>query len=375
MPSAPASNDALFSPLQVGDITLGHRIVMAPLTRMRADAKHVLGDISVDYYGQRAQVPGTLLITEATFIAPQATGYTHAPGIWSDDQVASWKKIVDEVHAKGSFIYLQLWALGRAADPQQLKGDGDFDVVSASDIPFEGGATPRPLTEAEIQEYIGWYATAAKRFVEEAGGDGVEVHSANGYLIQQFLEKQSNVRTDRYGGSVENRTRFGLEVLEAVTSAVGQRKTGVRVSPYTTFQGMKMGRADIKETYSYYAREIKKRFPDLAYLHAVESRIAGNVMVDADESETLDFLHDIWSPKPFFVAGGFKEESAAQEVARGDNVAVVFGRYFISNPDLVQRVRHGIPFTPYNRDTFYLYGPTQSKGYIDYPNAEIPVKA
>ncbi|ORY63803.1 hypothetical protein BCR35DRAFT_308762 [Leucosporidium creatinivorum] len=368
MPSAPASNDALFSPLQVGDITLGHRIVMAPLTRMRADAKHVLGDISVDYYGQRAQVPGTLLITEATFIAPQATGYTHAPGVWSDDQVASWKKIVDEVHAKGSFIYLQLWAHGRAADPQQLKGDGDFDVVSASDIPFEGGATPRPLTEAEIQEYIGWYATAAKRFVEEAGGDGVELHSANGYLIHQFLEKQSNNRTDRYGGSVENRARFGLEAMEAITAAVGQKKTGIRISPYTTFQGMKMGRADIKETYSYYAKELKSRFPDLAYLHAIEGR-DGITAKEPEAHETLDFLRDIWAPKPFFVAGGHTPESAAAEASSHENVAVVFGRHFISNPDIVKRIRHNVPLTPYDRSTFYLLGPKETKGYTDYPNA------
>lgn len=145
------------------------------------------------------------------------------------------------VHAKGSYIYLQLWALGRAADPNGLKADDpSFEVVSASDIPFEGGAKPRPLTESEIQQYVRDYAECARRFVQEAGGDGVEIHSANGYLIQQFLEKQSNARTDRYGGSVENRARFGLEVLESVTAAVGQDKVGIRLSPYVTFQGMKV---------------------------------------------------------------------------------------------------------------------------------------
>lgn len=208
MPSAPVDNSALFSPLRVGNMDLQHRIVMAPLTRMRASTDHCVHDVHAEYYGQRAETPGTLLISEATFISAQAGGYTNAPGCYSDDQVSAWKKVVDAgewktlalppcylllvadrlsvtpdslVHAKGSYIYLQLWALGRAADPNGLKADDpSFEVVSASDIPFEGGAKPRPLTEAEIQTYVADYAACAKRFVEEAGGDGVEIHSANG---------------------------------------------------------------------------------------------------------------------------------------------------------------------------------------------------
>lgn len=187
--------------------------------------------------------------------------------------------------------------------------------------------------------------------------------------MQQFLEKQSNNRTDNYGGSVENRARFGLEVIEAVAAAVGQSKTGIRLSPYVTFQGMKMEHPDIIETYTYYIKEIAKRTPNLAYVHAVESRIAGNTTIDAPEGEKLDFLYDEWTPRPFFAAGGFTPESAAEEAASRQNTAIVFGRHFISNPDLVERIRQGVPLADYNRDTFYLLGPEQKKGYTDYPKA------
>jgi NADPH2 dehydrogenase len=182
------------------------------------------------------------------------------------------------------------------------------------------------------------------------------------------LETGSNQRDDEYGGSVENRSRFGLRVVEAVQAAIGQAKTAIRLSPYTHFQGMRMAMPDIKETYSYFVTELKYRFPDMAYLHLVESRIAGSVTVEADEAETVDFLYDIWTPKPLLVAGGFKQEDAAREAAARQNTVVVFGRYFLSTPDLVERIRQNIPFNPYNRETFYLKG-DEPRGYIDYPFA------
>ena len=231
----------LFQPLKIGNVELSNRIVLAPLTRFRADDDHVPLPFVPEYYAQRGSYPGTLLVTEATFIAPQAGGFSNAPGIWSPAQIASWKNVTDAVHKKGSFIFLQLWALGRAADADQLKAElGEKGVVkSASNIPFKGGATPQALTEEEIHEYIGLYAQAAKNAIE-AGFDGVEVHSANGYLIDQFLQDVSNDRTDAWGGSIEKRARFGLEVAKAVVEAVGAEKTGIRISPFSVFQGMKM---------------------------------------------------------------------------------------------------------------------------------------
>ncbi|GAA6003058.1 hypothetical protein JCM10207_001966 [Rhodosporidiobolus poonsookiae] len=344
-------NSALFKPLKVGTVELSNHV-------------------HAEYYSQRGSYAKTMLITEATLIDLKAGVYKNVPGIFTDDQVAGWKKVVDAVHAKGSYIYLQLWALGRAADPEATRKEANCDVVSASDVPFEGGPTPRPLTKAEIQDLVASYATAAKRFVEEAGGDGVEIHSANGYLLDQFLQTTSNKRTDDYGGSVENRARFTLDVTRAVSEAIGAERTGIRLSPYSTFQGMKMPLPDIKETFSYVVDQIVKRHPSLAYIHCVESRIAGNATIEVDASETLDFLHDIWAPRPFFVAGGFDAEHGPELADKYENLVVVYGRYFISNPDLVRRLKEGIPLTPYDRSTFYLYGPHETHGYTDYPFAD-----
>jgi NADPH2 dehydrogenase len=273
----------LFQPLKVGKIELQNRIVMAPLTRLRADGDHVPLPFVAEYYAQRASVPGTLLITEATFIAPAAAGYGNVPGIWTAEQIAGWKPVTDAVHKKGSFIYLQLWALGRAADPENLKKEFGKKVVSASDIPFEGGATPTPLTEEEIWEFVGYYKQAALNAIE-AGFDGVEVHGANGYLIDQFLQDVSNNRTDAWGGSVEKRARFGLEVTKAVVGAIGAERTGIRLSPYSPFQGMKM--ADPVPQFSYFVEHLKPL--KLSYLHVVESRVSGNA--DVESTEKVDFL-------------------------------------------------------------------------------------
>ncbi|KAF2228306.1 NADH flavin oxidoreductase/12-oxophytodienoate reductase [Elsinoe ampelina] len=361
-----ASSSRLFEPLRIGSLNLSSRLIMAPLTRFRADGEHVPLPFVAEYYAQRACVPGTLLITEATFISPQAGGYPSVPGIYSQPQIDAWKKIVDAVHEKGGYIYLQLWALGRAAKGAVLKQEGAGDVVSASDLPIEGGGdTPRPLTEEEIQQYIKDYAQAAKNAVHGAGFDGVEIHGANGYLVDQFLQDVSNKRTDAWGGSVEKRARFGIEVSKAVVEAVGADKTGIRLSPWSTFQSMKM--ANPIPQFTYLLQELKKLM--LAYVHVVESRVSGNA--DVESTEKNDFVFNLWDVSPVLTAGGFKPDSAKRfvdEEYKDKELGVVFGRYFISTPDLVYRIKNGLELQPYDRDTFY--NPGKPEGYIDYPFSE-----
>lgn len=363
--AAPSSK--LFEPLPLGQAKLSNRVAMAPLTRFRADDEHVQLDFVKKYYTQRSCVPGTLIVTEATFISPQASGYQNVPGIYNDAQIEAWKKIVDNVHQAGGVIYLQLWALGRTASAETKAKEGTGDVVSSSDVPMaDNSPKPRPLTEDEIQQYINDYAQAAKNAVEGAGFDGVEIHGANGYLIDQFTQDVANKRTDKWGGSIENRARFGVEVSKAVVEAVGADKTGIRLSPWSLFQGMKM--EDPIPQFSYLLQELKKL--KLAYVHLVESRISGNA--DVETTEKIDFAIDIWSgTSPILVAGGFKPDSAKRlvdEEYKGKDVIVVFGRYFISNPDLVYRLEKGIDLTPYDRDSFYI--PKSRKGYTDYPFSE-----
>lgn len=343
----------LFKPLKVGRSELSNRIAMAPLTRFRADDNHVpLQPLVSEYYSQRSSVPGTLLVTEATFISPNASGYDNAPGIWSQAQIDSWKKVTDAVHAKKSTIFLQLWALGRVANLGSIKkvaGEG-AKVVGASAIPAPGKDTvPTPLTEEEIQEYIRDYTQAAKNAVE-AGFDGVEIHSANGYLLDQFIQDVTNQRTDAWGGSIEKRARFPLEVAKSISEAIGGDRTAIRLSPFAVFQGMKM--ADPRPQFSHVVRELKKY--NLAYIHFVESRND-----DSQEEnvlgEDLRFLVDIWdNQSPVLLAGGFKPHLAVktvdQEYADKD-VIIVFGRYFISTPDIVFRIQKALELNHYDRDT------------------------
>lgn len=361
--STAMKDSKLFQPLKVGNNILSNRIALAPLTRVRASDDHVPLPMATEYYTQRAATPGTLLITEATFIAEGAGGLPNVPGIHNQDQINQWKEVTKSVHEKGGVIFCQLWAIGRAASPDALGLKSGHRVVSSSNLSFEGGAKPEALTEEEILQIIKDYAQAAKNAME-AGFDGVEIHGANGYLIDQFTQNTCNNRTDAWGGSVENRCRFGLEVTKAVVAAVGKERTGMRLSPYSDFQGMKMETKDLEETFTYMVSELKKL--EIVYLHLTEARIAGNA--PSSHHDTLLWILKIWdNQSPVLVSGGYTGASAkdaTENEYKDYDVIIVFGRYFISNPDLVEKVRNEIEFRPYNRELFYT--PKSPKGYTDY---------
>ncbi|CAL1694337.1 unnamed protein product [Somion occarium] len=323
-----ARTSKLFEPIQVGDLKLNHRVVLAPLLRLRANDKHVtISELSSVYYSQRASVPGSLLISEATLIHPRAGGFSNVAALETEEQLAAWKKVTYAVHEKKSYIFSQLWAPGRAANPDILESEG-FPYVAASDIPLGNKPKPRPLTSAEIREYVQFFATAAANAVDRAGFDGVEIHGANGYLIDQFLQDVSNNRTDEYGGSIENRVRFALEVIDAVVKAVGQKKVGIRLSSWGTYGDMRM--KDPIPTFKYYVSRIKELYPELAYIHVVEPRVSSNTDREAEKGESNDFLREIWRPWPFISAGGYNRDVALEAANRtGDLIA--FGRYYISN--------------------------------------------
>ncbi|KAH6893962.1 NADH:flavin oxidoreductase/NADH oxidase [Coprinopsis sp. MPI-PUGE-AT-0042] len=360
------STSALFTPIKIGATQLKHRVVFAPSTRFRSTPEtHIpIVPLKKTYYEQRASVPGTLIITEATFIAEKAGGMHAVPGIWSDEQISAWKEITDAVHAKKSFIFLQLWALGRAARPAHLHG---HPYVGASSIRLSTAAAdtpdPRPLTVPEIDEYVDLYTTAAKNAIT-AGFDGVEVHSANGYLLDQFLQDVSNNRTDDYGGSIENRSRFALRVVDAVVKAVGADKTGVRLSPWNDYQDMKM-KNPIPQ-FEHVISSLVESHPDLAYVHFVEPEISGHAIVPTEEGESNDPFRKIWGSRPFISCGNYTRESATK-VAEEKGDIVAFSRAFIANPDLPFRLKENIALNTPDVSTFYTSG---EKGYIDYPFAK-----
>ncbi|KKK12179.1 hypothetical protein ARAM_006515 [Aspergillus rambellii] len=356
----------LFEPITIGNANLNHRVVMAPLTRFRTDDNNTPLPMVGEYYEQRASTPGTLLISEAIQVSPAAGGMPYGPGIWSAAQIAAWKKVTDAVHAKGSYMFCQLIALGRAADPECLRETGNYDFCAPSPLPMEAAgpdsAIPRELREEEIQSIIGDFATAAKNAIA-AGFDGVEAHGANGYLIDQFLEDVTNQRTDRWGGSVENRARFALGVAKAMVDAVGAERVAFRLSPWNTWQGMKM--KDPVPQFSYVVEKLREM--NLAYLHLTESRVVNSE--DVAKTEGIEFLLDIWGPEaPVIVAGGYNAENTSQAVDieyKKYNVAVAYGRHFIANPDLPFRLQKQLSLNKYQRATFYT--PKVATGYVDYP--------
>lgn len=354
----------LFHPLRIGTVELQHRVVMAPLTRLRADSQHVQLPIATTYYEQRASVPGTLIISEATQISAAQGGVPHGPGIWSEAQIQGWKNITDAIHAKGSYAFCQLIALGRAADPATLKQEGNYELLAPSAIPIDPTRpenTPKELSQEQITEIVQNFAAAAKNAIR-AGFDGVEIHGANGYLIDQFLQDVTNRRSDQWGGSVPNRARFAIEVVKAVVDAVGSEKVGFRISPWNIWQGMKM--VNPIPQFTYLVEQLKEL--KLAYLHIIESRVINNM--DTEKTEGIELFLDIWrKASPVLVAGGYNARNfdTAFTDYKNNDVAVAFGRHFLANPDLPYRIRLGLPFNKYDRDTFYT--PMQENGYADYP--------
>ncbi|KAL0079877.1 hypothetical protein J3Q64DRAFT_1148206 [Phycomyces blakesleeanus] len=363
----------LFTPIKVGTSLLKHRVALAPLTRLRADADHVPTPMMTEYYQQRAS-EGGLLISEGTFIAEDAGVYPSAPGIYNDRQIEAWKHITKAVHDKGGFIYVQLWHVGRASSPAFIPGNKI--PVSASAIAINGKdlighdyKVPRALETEEISQLVQTYANAARNAIS-AGFDGVELHGANGYLIDQFLNTSSNIRTDQYGGSIENRTRFALEVIEGVSKAIGEDRTAIRLSPWSGFQDMKDDTP--YETWGYLVSQLQEKHPNLAYLHFIEPRDDNitTMFPEIDrteiiENDTIEPFHKAWKG-PFISAGGYTTtpKRAFETTERLENTLVAFGRSFIANPDLPLRLKNDSPLNKYNRATFYSSG---NAGYTDYP--------
>lgn len=366
MTRAALKETSLFQPLQVGDVTLKHRVSHLPTTRMRATSEHVPTDLQLKYYEDRASVPGTLLVTEATFISEEAGLYAKVPGIWSEAQTQAWKKIVDAVHAKGSYISLQLWALGRTANPALLKERGHrfvgpsalyVDEKSKKDAETIGNPI-HALTEDEVRDYVYRQYDNAARNAASAGFDFVEVHAANGYLLEQFLNPSSNQRTDKYGGSVENHARFALEVVDHIVSILGASKVGIRLSPYINIQGLRGEDEPIHPIvlHGYLLDQLQRRAASgkqLAYVSIVDRVTEGEKNVHFD----IGFIQKIW--KGILLRGGSYTDDdtnwslVAKTVGFDDRTLVGFGRHFIANPDLVERLAHGHDLNSYDRSTFY----------------------
>jgi N-ethylmaleimide reductase len=355
----------LYKPIQIGAIHLDHRIVQAPLTRLRSDQPgDVPSAMMIKYYGQRAS-KGGLQIAEATPVSVQGRGYLGAPGIYSDEQVAGWRKVTDAVHAKGGVILLQLWHVGRQSHVSITGGVAPLapSAIPVEDLVFtkEGWikASPsRALEIPEIREIVEQFRQGAIR-AKAAGFDGVEIHGANGYLIDQFLQDGSNKRSDSYGGSIENRARLLLEIADAVTSVWGADRVGVRLGPSGSFGSM--SDSDPNALFGHAVAQLN-RF-GLAYLHLIEPRIVGSKLrADGLPPVAARQLRGIFNG-PIIAAGGFERNSAEAIVDQGDADLVAFGRHFAANPDLVDRLRRDLPLNAYDRDTFYG---GDERGYTDY---------
>lgn len=360
----------LFSTTEVGPYRLSHRVVMAPLTRMRSDPGDIPSALMVEYYTQRAS-DGGLIVSEATPVSIRGNGYAGAPGIYSDRQIAGWRRITDAVHAKGGRIFQQLWHVGRQSHVD-LQPNGEAPVAPSAiaakgyaytkrgEAPF---SMPRALELHEIPGIIEEFRSGAKRALR-ASFDGVEIHGANGYLPDQFLQDGTNKRTDEYGGPIENRARFLLEVTQAAISAWGADRVGVRLSPSGTYGSM--SDSNPPATFGYAATQLDRL--GIAYLHVVEPRIKGTEEISHGQAPVAaQHLRPKFS-RTLIAAGGFAADSAEAIVAAGDADLVAFGRHFISNPDLPERLRRGLPLNRYDRSTFYG---GDARGYLDYPPAEV----
>jgi len=361
----------LFDPVKAGDLQLANRIVMAPLTRNRSpDA--IPTELAVTYYAQRATAG--LLITEATAISHQGQGYADVPGLYSTEQLDAWKKVTDGVHAEGGKIVVQLWHVGRVSH-NELQPDGGQPVAPSAitaktktvlikdGVPsFVQTSEPRALDAEEIPGIVHTFAAAARNAVETAGFDGVEIHGANGYLLDQFLKTGANQRTDDYGGSIENRARLTLEVTRAVADAVGGGKTGIRLSPVTPANGV--DEPDPQPLFEYVVQQLAPLH--LAYIHIIEGATGGAREVEGRpfDYEALKAVYRKAGGKAaWMVNNGYDRPMAEVAVKEGDDL-IAFGKPFIANPDLVRRIREHAPWNEVDKAT--LYG-GREKGYTDYP--------
>ncbi len=350
----------LFSPVKLGSIAMSNRMVMAPLTRNRSSMEGVPQDINVTYYEQRATAG--LVITEATPISAMGHGYPLLPGIYTDAQVDGWKKVTDAVHAKGGKIVIQLWHVGRISHPTLLNG---ATPVAPSPVKPAGKAftfnglvdyvEPRALDASELPGIVADYVQASKNAIK-AGFDGVEIHSANGYLLDQFLRDGSNKRSDIYGGSIENRARFLMEVTKAVVDATGSDKVGLRLSPVNPFNDMKD--SNPQAVFNYVTEQLNQF--NLAYLHVVEGGIHGGGVADAFDFDAMRKL----CKSPYMANLSYDKVRGNAAIASGHADAVAYGVPFIANPDLVERFRQDAPLNEADSKSFY--GGTE-KGYTDYP--------
>ena len=344
----------LFDPLTIGDLRLPNRVVMAPMTRSRADDAGVVGQMTATYYRQRAGAG--LIISEAVNVSAMAKGYVRTPGLYTPDQIAAWKAVTDAVHAAGGRIFAQLFHTGRVALPEFLPGGVQPVAPSAiaakgenyTDAGMKAFVTPRALETAEVASVAGEFAAAAKNAVA-AGFDGVELHAASGYLVHQFLSAATNVRTDAYGGSLENRARFLLEATDGMIAAVGKAHVGVKLSPEMGFNDI--GETNAEEMYQYVVKALSQRGP--AYVH-----------VGRYNAKDWHGMLKPLSAVPFMAGSGFDGAKAEAMLAAGGADAIVFGKLFVSNPDLPERLRTGAPLAEPDQSTFYTPG---ERGYTDYP--------
>ena len=344
----------LFDTVKVGALTLPNRIVMAPLTRSRAGAERIPNEMMREYYVQRSHAG--LILSEATAVSPMGVGYADTPGIWSDAQVEGWKNVTEGVHAAGGRIFLQLWHVGRISDPSFLNGElplAPSAVQPAGHVsllrPHRPFVTPRALETHEVKEVVEQFRKGAEN-AKRAGFDGVEIHGANGYLPDQFLQSKTNQRTDEYGGSVENRARFMLEIADAAIGVWGADRVGVHLAPRGDSHDI--GDANPKETFGYLVRELGKR--GIAFIFLREKQGDGYL---------TPYLKEQFGG--IVIANEGLDVSKSEElVQRGSADLISFGRLYISNPDLVFRLKDKLPLTPPDATTFYAPGP---KGYVDYP--------
>lgn len=357
------SDSVLFQPFRLHGLTLPNRIVLAPMTRSRAGTARLPNALMAEYYAQRSSAG--LLVTEATTISEEANGWNESPGVYTDEMTEGWKLTTEAVHKKGGVIFLQLWHMGRASHssfhggklavaPSAIKINEEYIHTPTGKQPHE---VPRALDTAEIPRVVDDYRRAAAR-AKEAGFDGVEVHGANGYLIDEFLQSKTNHRTDQYGGSVENRYRFLNELVEAVTSVWPANRVGVRLSPNGAFNDM--GSPDFREQFTFVAGQLDHF--GLSYLHVMDGLAFG--FHKLGEPMTLGEFRTVFHG-PLIGNCGYTQQMAEQAVAEGSADLIAFGRPYISNPDLVERFRHGWPLAPLAPMSDW-YSPTGEKGYTDF---------